>query len=462
MAEKKSALRLHVLSAAAEEVGLYPGMALADARAAVPQLLTRTQDLVREERLLFALHRWAHRFSPFVGMEPPDALALDITGCAHLFGGEEAMSEAVRAEVEGLGFHTRAALADTKGAAQALARFGGEDSTIVPPGESPQVISTLPVAALGAESRHLRRLGLKTLGDVAQLPGADLTKRFGASMTRHLEEAFGRSATPVAPVAMRRRYSARLSFPEPIGLTSDVTAALDKILTALCGKLEEDGRGITALEMIVQRANGSSEVRAIGMAKPCIDRPAILRQWAPIIDSLDAGFGIDVIRLVVRGHGPLEVKQSALGQVARKGSLDDLIGTLGNRLGFDRVTRPAPAESHLPGFNQVHIPAVSAGGKRDWAPRLAPDPLRLFPGQPLEALSPGRPPERFRWRGRTFRVRKAEGPRRILPEWWQEEAERRQARDYWRVETEDGERLWLGAEPQPEAERKWSVYGELP
>ncbi|MEM9838965.1 MAG: DUF6504 family protein [Pseudomonadota bacterium] len=462
VAEKKSALRLQVLNEAAEGLGLYEGMALADARGAVPQLLTRPQDLVREERLLFALHRWAHRFSPFVGMDPPDALALDSSGCAHLFGGEEAMVDAVRGEAEALGFQTRAALADTKGAAQALARFGGEDSIIVPPGESAQMISTLPVAALGDESRHLRRLGLKTLGDVARLPGADLTKRFGASMTRHLEEAFGRSATPVAPVAMRKRYSGRLSFPDPIGMVDDVTAAVQKILSVLCEKLEEDGRGITALEIIVQRADSTSETRHVGMARSTIDQPAIMRQWQPIIEGIDSGYGIDVIRMIVRGHAPLEVKQSALGQTTRKGSIDDLIGTLGNRLGFDRVTRPAPAESHLPGFNQVHIPAVASDAAKAWPSRLAPDPLRLFPGQPLEPLSPGRPPQSFRWRGKTFRVRSAEGPRRILPEWWQDEPERRAARDYWRVETEDGQRLWLGAEPQPEAERHWSVYGELP
>lgn len=462
VAEQKSALRLQVLNATAEALGLYQGMALADARGAVPQLLTRTRDPVREERLLFALHRWAHRFSPFVGMDAPDALALDSTGCAHLFGGEDAMMQAVRGEAEGLGFETRAALADTKGAAQALARFAHQDSIIVPPGESAQVISALPVAALGAQSRHLRRLGLKTLGDVAHLPGADLTRRFGASMTRHLEETFGRAATPVAPVAIRKRYSGRLSFPDPIGMVDDVTAAAQKILSVLCEKLEQDGRGITALEMVVQRADGSSEIRCIGMARPSADQPAIMRQWRPVIENLDAGYGIDVIRMIVRGHAPLEVKQSALGQMARKGSLDDLIGTLGNRLGFDRITRPAPAESHLPGFNQVHVPAVTNGKAGTWPTRLAPDPLRLFPAQPLEALSPGRPPQSFRWRGKTFRVHRSEGPRRILPEWWQDAPERRAARDYWRVETEDGQRLWVGAEPQPGAGRNWSVYGELP
>ncbi|GGY36733.1 nucleotidyltransferase [Parvularcula lutaonensis] len=462
MTESKGTLRLKVLNRAAEEIGLTPGTALADARAAVPHLLTRVEDPVREERLLTALHRWAHRFTPFVAVERPDALVLDISGCAHIFGGEEAMLLEVRQQAEDLGFDSRAALADTKGAARALARFSGHEAQIAPAGKTWEMLQRLPVAALGQDSRHLRRLGLKTLADVARLPGAELTKRFGADLGRKLEEALGRSATPVAPTEAKKRYSARLSFPEPIGFTDDVTAGVEKIVTALCEKLEKDGRGTTALELIVQKADSSSESYTIGMARPTIDRAAIMRQWSPVIGRLDAGFGIDVLRIIVRGHGPLEVKQSGMGEVTKKGSIDDLIGTLGNRLGFDRVTKPLPAESHLPGFNEARVPAIAQPRPGQWSRPSAPGPLRLFPGQPVEPLAPGRPPERFRWRGKAFKLKRSDGPRRVLPEWWHDDPRRHEARDYWRVETASGERLWLGADPEPGAKRKWSVYGELP
>lgn len=462
VAEAKNALRLKVLNHAAEEAGLTQGMALADARAAVPELLTRMADPVREEKLLAALHRWAHRFTPFIAIQAPDALALDISGCAHLFGDEASMAELIRQQAEALGFESRAALADTKGAAKVLALFGGHEMIIAPQGDAWPLLKALPVSALGSSSRHLRRLGLKTLGDVARLPGADLTKRFGAEMTRTLEEALGRAATPVAPTKPGRRYSARLSFPEPIGLEKDVRLGIDKLLTTLCQHLEEDGRGATIIELIVQRADGSSESRTIGMARPSINRPALLRQWDPVLPTIDAGFGIDVLRLLIRAHGPLEVHQSGIDERIQKGTIEDLIGTLGNRLGFDRVTCPQPTESHLPGFNEARVPAVQKPSKSFWPTPKAPKPLRLFSGQPVEPLSPGRPPERFRWRGKTLALKGAEGPRRILPEWWQDDPRRRTARDYWRVETESGERLWLGADPEPGAERKWSVYGEMP
>lgn len=372
------------------------------------------------------------------------------------------MLRQIRQEADGLGFETRAGLADTKGAARALALHSGREEATAPAGETFSRLQSLPVSALGRDGRHLRRLGLRTLGDVAGLSGAELTKRFGAALTRRLEETLGRSATPVAPTAMQRRYQARLTFPDPIGLASDVTAAVERIVDVLCDKLEAEARGITALEMIVQRADGSSDSRSIGMARPSIDRPAIMRQWAPVIAAIDAGFGIDVIRLVVRGHAPLDVAQTSLTEVACKGSLDDLIGTLGNRLGFDRVTYQVPRESHLPGFNQAHVPAVNGARRSSWNPPATPGPVRLFPAQPLEPLAAGRPPERFRWRGRTLSLRRAQGPRRVMPEWWQNEKERRQARDYWRVEAETGERLWLGTDPKPRSERTWLVYGEIP
>ncbi|NNU16059.1 DNA polymerase Y family protein [Parvularcula sp. ZS-1/3] len=462
VAEAKNALRLQVLNRAAEAAGLFAGMPLADARAAVPGLLSRVRDEAREERLLAALHRWAHRYAPFIAVEAPDALVLDISGCAHLFGGEEAMVEKLRAEAEDLGFETRAALADTKGAARALARFGGKTVEISPPGKALQMIRSLPVAALGADAQALRRLGLKTLGDVARLPASELTKRFGAGLSRRLEEAFGRSATPVAPTAVKKRYSARLSFPEPIGLTDDVMEGLKRLVTAVAEKLEEDGHGVTALELIIQRADNSSEITSIGMARPSVDVAAMMRQWTPILDRLDAGFGIDVMRLIVRAHAPLEVKQSAIGEMTSKGSIEDLIGMLGNRLGFDRITRPLPAESHMPGFNEARVPAVSGPKPPAWPKPEAPGPLRLFRGQPVEPLGPGRPPERFRWRGKTYGLKRSEGPRRVLPEWWQDDPARLEARDYWRIETESGERLWLGADPAPGSERHWSVYGEMP
>lgn len=126
-------------NAAAEAAGLGRGMALADARAILPDLLTRPAAPEREAAALAALARWAGRFSPLVGVErgaegAGDGLALDATGVAHLFGGEAAMAAELVAGLERMSLSARAAMADTPGAAWALARFGGAAQGAFPGG----------------------------------------------------------------------------------------------------------------------------------------------------------------------------------------------------------------------------------------------------------------------------------------------------------------------------------------
>jgi protein ImuB len=78
---------------------------------------------------------------------------------------------------------------------------------------------------------------------------------------------------------------------------------------------------------------------------------------------------------------------------------------------------------------------------------LWPRPVRfLSPPEPLSgvvALLPDLPPRRFTWRGRAYRVTRADGPERIHGEWWRRRAEAEAVRDYFQVEDEDGRRFWL-------------------
>ncbi|RMF40953.1 MAG: DNA polymerase Y family protein, partial [Alphaproteobacteria bacterium] len=124
------------LSQRAEAAGLKRGMPLADARAICPDLVTRPADPPAEAAFLAALRRWAGRFSPWVGVEGAETLLLDISGVAHLFGGEAALAQAMQDGAADLGLGTRLGIADTVGAAWALARFAGADPGAVRSGDA--------------------------------------------------------------------------------------------------------------------------------------------------------------------------------------------------------------------------------------------------------------------------------------------------------------------------------------
>ncbi|MFH1265228.1 MAG: hypothetical protein ABIK89_05830, partial [Planctomycetota bacterium] len=69
------------------------------------------------------LAMWCQWFSPVTGVEEPDSLLLDVTGCSHLFGGEQELAETIVEMLRLRGFSVRVAVADTIGAAWAVSHF---------------------------------------------------------------------------------------------------------------------------------------------------------------------------------------------------------------------------------------------------------------------------------------------------------------------------------------------------
>lgn len=498
VADRGGAQVLASLNAAAEAAGLRRGQPLRDATAMCPGLVTRAADPPAEAGFLTALRRWAGKFSPWVAEEAPESLVIDLTGCAHLFGGEAGLLAQVAEDCADLALTVRAAVADTRGAAWALARFGGAGRApapaagpairaearatrsraaatprpppsapsgpaapepaglIAPPGQTRQAIGALPVAALrlpGATVEGLARLGLRRIDDLGGLPRAALARRFGADVLRRLDQAFGLEPEPVAPAAAPLHFAVRLTLPEPIGLRADVEAALDRLLPALCDRLRARGQGARRVRLEARRAEGGRAVAEVGLAR-ATDAPDRIRPvLAERLDALEAGFGFDVLRLSAPLTEPLHARQtSGHAEAAARAlrgteALDDLIGKLGARLGMEAVLRLAPAESHIPEKGALVLTAAfAAPHPAPWPAPDSPRPLVLFRPEAVQTPDPAspRPPAAFRWRRRAFDVERAEGPERIAPEWWLDDPDWRSGpRDYWRVQTGQGERLWL-------------------
>jgi protein ImuB len=338
---------------------------------------------------------------------------------------------------------------------------------ISPPGRAREAVADLPLAALRLEADtvdRLMRLGLRRVGDIMVIPRAALARRFGMHALRRLDQALGLEPEPVSPARPPMHFAVRLTFPDPIGLRSDVEAGLDRLLPPLCAQLRAKGRGVRRLAVQAFRADGGVATVEVGLARAA-DSPDRIRPLIHLkLDQIDAGFGIDCLRLealateavtAVQHRGQIEATESAMagavsgGGQASAHALDDLIGRLGARLGHEAVTRLHPADSHVPAkAAQVLMAAWSVAHDGPWPAPPGPRPLLLMRPEPVEVAGPmeGRsdPPARFRWRRRDYAVRMAVGPERLQPEWWLENPDwRGGTRDYWRIEAEGGERLWL-------------------
>ena len=456
-----NANRIHCLNEAAEQQGLARGMPLADARAFCPGLQTSPADDLADRRFLRTLSRWAAtRYCPWVGLEGENGLVLDITGSSHLFGGEEEMIADMHDRLARSSITVRIGLTGTRGAAWALAHYGLA---------STQDVTGLPVAALRLDGQMvtaLERLGLKTIADLENAARPPLARRFGPELMMRLDQALGRQSEPVTPLGEPPHYGVRMTLPEPIGLRDDVMAGTSRLLERLCARLKAQETGARILRLDLRRVDQEARTVELRLARPMNDPASILSLFERGIGDVDAGYGIDQMRLAAIETGPVPVSQLSHVSTARKDRLDDLISRLGTRIGLDSIRRFLPSDSHIPERSFIIAPAAHCQpphcpAEGSWTSHR-PRPLRLFPPEPLPGTGhcpPGRFPERFQWRRMLFTTARATGPERIAPEWWHSDGNWRSGmRDYWYVETSQGRRLWLYYTPQNPA---WFVHGEF-
>src|SRR5579862_301587 len=370
-------------NAGAAAEGIAPGRGLADARVLCPDLQVAAADFVGDAAALSALARWCNRFSPFVSPCGSDGIALDITGCAHLFGGEAGLAAQAVERLKRQGIECRAAIADSLGAAWAVSRFGGAFVAVVPRGEARRALADFPVAALRLDAEIaalLVRLGLRRIGDLYALPRAALAERCGDSVALRLDEALGLAAEPLSPLPPEKRRWSRCSFAEPIGTAEDIAAATRELLATLCRHLTEEGMGARKLTLALYRVDGRIEEAAIGTAAPSRDVRHLGRLFAERLPELDPGLGIEDMVLaadLAEELAPAQLGFDGRGKIGT--DLAALIDRLANRLGAHAVARPLAFESHIP-VRAVHfLPALhQSAAKSAWDPAKL-RPVRLLP-----------------------------------------------------------------------------------
>jgi protein ImuB len=468
------------------------GVSLPDARAVLPALLARPAQPDLDRTALFALARWCGRYGPSRHVHGDDGIWIDITGVAHLFGGEEELLADLVRRCAAFGITARAGLADTLGAAFALARFatGHTPFVIAAPGEASRALADLPVSGLRIENdtvRLLQRLGLKRIGQLYDLPRAALERRFrvlkakgarktgmAAAVLARLDQALGRTAEPCTALVEPARFVARLAFPEPLISAAGVENAVARLAGELCRHLAAAGFGARRLRLALNRADGTRAEVRIGTSTPCRDPRHIETLLLEKIQALDAGFGIDEILLAATFVEKLFEQQTSFGQGDPRSLIgaEMLIDKLSNRLGRDRVMRFSVVVSYMPERAQSLKPALLCPAEM-FPVRAATHrpPFLLSPPEPVTVLAevPEGAPALMTWRKLERRIVHAQGPERIASEWWRMIAEpipandRSQTRDYYRLEDATGARYWVFrqgfyGEAEDEAPR-WYMHG---
>ena len=491
-------------------------MGIADARAMYPAIEIVAEDPEADRRLIEALADWCDRYTPLVALDGTDGLFLDITGCAHLFGGEEALLDSLLDNFFEQGFRTRAGLASTPGAAWAAARFS-LPGKILQEGDERLFLENLPLAALRLEAGTITRLesvGLRRIGSVLAAPRAPLARRFGALLLLRLDQVLGEIEEVISPRLPVAPFSVERHLADPIGLIEDVERLIFLLARSLKRDLERRGEGARLFELLLFRVDGAVSRISAGASLPLREPVPICRLFherlAALGASLDPGYGFDLVRLSAFATAPVETLQTDLGGDTGRAEGEDVAlfaDRVRARLGRAAMLMPLLVESHLPERAASFVPADGEPPERklpaaprknlDFSPsRRAPErPLRLFSRpEPIEVPVtevPEGPPLHFRWRRAMHRVARAEGPERIGAEWWlngiargesgrqekdkekreaeREEAERqavaaetaRLTRDYFRVEDTDGHRFWIYREGlyRKDAAPRWYLQG---
>jgi protein ImuB len=454
---------------AALKVGLRVGMPATKAQALVKELVIHHADPVADAEALERLAVWALRYSPVVAADNPDGLIIDATGASHLHGGEDAMLADMISRLEAVSIAARAAVADTRGAAHALARFAARPSLVVPERESADRIKPLPIAALRLAQDtvdDLRRLGFERISDLLATPRAPLTLRFGPELGRRIDQATGQTGEPIEPVRPPDIVETQQLFAEPIGAPETIARYVAKLIAKLCQELELRGLGARRLDLLFGLVDNRVQAIRVGTAQPVRDVKRLTRLLCDKIEKVDPGFGIEIMRLAATAAEPFATKQAISSLIDEpEADVSGLIDILSNRVGESRLYRFAPVASDVPERSVRRVAAASPDNGAGW-PTHWPRPARLLaPPEPIEtvALLPDHPPVHFTWRGSRRRVRRADGPERVFGEWWKRDAELIAVRDYFQVEDGAGERFWIfragDGEDAATGSHKWFLHG---
>jgi protein ImuB len=452
-------------NAMAQAHGIFHGMVLADARAINPSLQVYDDKPALRDQLLHRFAEWCIRFTPVAAIDPPDGIMLDVSGCSHLWGGEESYLSAISRRLKEHGYLVSAAMADTIGAAWAIARFG-KVPMIIQPNDHLQALLPLPPESLRLEPEILPlfyKLGLVRIYDFISMPRHALLTRFGRPMLERLNQALGLKEETIQPVQPPEPWQERLPCLEPIVTATGIEIGLRRLIENICHRLKKENKGLRHAIFKGYRMDGKTMQLEISTNRPSCNVDHLLNLFVIKLPSVEPGPGIELFVLEaarVEDHLPLQEKFWK-----KTGGLDDmdlaeLLDRITSRIGNQSIRRYLPDEHYWPERSIRKASSLNEEATIHWN-RDKPRPLLLL-SKPepvlVTAPIPDYPPMLFRYKDKLHKIIRADGPERIEQEWWIQEGEHR---DYYRVEDDEGRRYWLFRSGHYETGRasQWFIHG---
>ncbi|MFD1258570.1 Y-family DNA polymerase [Mucilaginibacter terrae] len=435
------------LNALAEAQGLQVGMRVADAKAMTPALKVLNDSLGREEKLLRAIAEWCIRYTPNVAIDLPDGLIFNISGCAHLWGGEAAYRNEIVKKFKAKGYVVKAAIADTVGAAWAVARFGRSGS-IIPTKEHKAALMPLPPAALRLDANileRLQKLGFYRIEALQKIPRGELRRRFGDGLILRLMQAMGELEEYIAVIKEPEPYHERLPSLEPIRTRPGIEIAIRELLEMLTKRLSSEGKGIRTATLTTYRIDGKVQQVTIGTNKATHVVEHLFKLFELHIGEIEPDLGIELFVMDAPKVEDVDVTQQAIW--AGKPGLQDsgiaeLLDRLSGKVGAQSIHRYLPQERYWPERSIKAAKNIQDKPQSFWRSDME-RPTQLLPKPQIIQVSapiPDDPPMLFRYKNEVHHIKRADGPERIEREWWLDVGEHR---DYYIVEDQQGFRYWV-------------------
>ena len=440
-------MRITEVSAIAKSKGIKEGMLVADARVIFPsiEIMDDKPELGHEVLKKFCL--WCIRFTPTTAIDLPNGIILDVTGCTHLWGSEEIYLKTIINRLKKFGFHVRAALADTIGAAWAISRYG-KIKAIIELGKQAEAIMNLPAAALRLEvdtQDKLYKLGLNHTGSFMNMQRSVLRRRFGEAFLLRLDQALGYQEEIIQPIIPIEAYCERLPCLEPIQTKTGIEIALERLLEGLCKRLQKEGKGLRSASFKGYRIDGKTEEINIITNHPSNNNKHLFKLFELKIATIEPALGIELFTLETSKVEDVislqETFWTANSSLESK-ELAELLDSLQSKFGNDIVHRYLPDEHHLPERSVKLATSLQDKPSFEWrTDKVRPIQL-LHQPQRIEVTAPipDYPPLNFRYKNKLHTIKKADACERIEAEWWLDDGLHR---DYYIVEDEDGKRYWL-------------------
>lgn len=444
--------------------GIYPGMVLADARAIFPSLEVLDDKPGLTEKLLRKIAEWCIRFTPLASVDPFGGIILDASGCTHLWGSEQEYLTDIARKLQVKGYHARTAIADTIGAAWAMARYRNK-SCIVHRGKHTAALLPLPPACLRLDTitiERLHKLGLHQVKDIMPLPVKSLRRRFGPGIVRRLHQALGSLTEYIEPVIPPEPYQERLPCIDAIRTRRGIEIALEQLLTKLIQRLNTEGKGIRSVVFRCYRVDGKEESITVSTTAATTHIKHLLHLFDLKISSLDPGLGIELFVLdACKTEDATGVQPTfwiTSGDM-RDNRVAEFADKVTGKFGTGVIHRFLPSAHYWP-ERSYREASFSEQPSVEWQLQY-PRPIILLTEPELIEVTapvPDYPPMMFRYKGRLHKVARADGPERIEQEWWIQNG---QHRDYYTIEDETGCRYWLFRLGHYDAARnyKWFIHG---